>query len=387
MSSSALGVVSGLADYAFSLSLERFELACSLGFVHCQIGHNPPYIEFCETVQARLISVPSNSMSKPTSRVLAVLELLQASSRPVPGSEIALRMGVDGRTVRRYITHLTELGVPIEALRGRDGGYLLSVGHRLPPMMFSADEALALAVGLRAAKELGLHGITPAVASTQAKLSRVMPQALRQRLAAIERMVSLGLQRHGGTTGDAAVLPMLSMAAYMQQRVRLSYKNAAGEASDREADIYGLAYRGGRWYAAGHCHLRGELRAFRLDRVVFAEAIPKTFARPDGFSVQEYLAQSIATLPRLYSIRIELDASPTDARNAFPPELGVLTESEHGIRLQMQADDLDWVARLLAGVPFGFRIIQPTALRRAAAAHVARLRAAVTTSGGIGAAD
>lgn len=321
-------------------------------------------------------------MSKPTSRVLAVLELLQASSRPLPGSDLAQRMGVDGRTVRRYITHLTELGVPIVALRGRDGGYLLSVGHRLPPMMFSADETLALAVGLRAANELGLQGITPAVASTQAKLSRVMPLALRPRLAAIERMVSLGLLRHGGTSGDAAVLPVFSMAAYMQQRVRISYNNASGDASEREADIYGIAYRGGHWYAAGHCHLRGELRAFRLDRVVYAEAVPKTFARPDGFSVQEYLAQSIATLPRLHAIRIELDTSQANAREALPAELGVLTETKRGVRLEMQADDLDWVARILVALPFGFRIIQPTALQRAASALVERLRAALDTSEG-----
>eukprot|EP01136_Pigoraptor_vietnamica_P045131 Opistho-1_new@1883 len=158
-------------------------------------------------------------MEKPTSRVLAVLELLQSNAR-LSGAELARRVGVDPRSLRRYIAHLLELGVPIEAQRGRDGGYALSAGHKLPPMMFTADEALALAVGLRAARELGLNGILPAISSSQAKLERVMPAPLRQRMAAVTEMVALDLRRPQAA-GSSTELLALSAAARAQQRVRL----------------------------------------------------------------------------------------------------------------------------------------------------------------------
>jgi predicted DNA-binding transcriptional regulator YafY len=302
-------------------------------------------------------------MSKPTTRVLAVLELLQAGAG-LNGPELARRVGVDGRTVRRYIGHLIEMGVPVEVQRGRDGGYTLRPGYKMPPMMFSTDEALALAVGLRAAGALGLGGITPAIASTQAKLERVMPTALRRRLKDIDETVSLDLARPfaGGTT---AALLGLSAASRAQQRVRLSY---------RSADVYGLAWRGGAWYAVGHCHLRHDLRSFRLDRVGTVEALPKSFGRPPGFDVLGHLVQSIAMLPRAHTVEVLLDTDLERARRVVFVELGTLTACQGGVRLDAQADDLAWVARELARLPFAFRIHQPAALRRALASHAETLK-------------
>ena len=120
-------------------------------------------------------------MTRPTTRVLAVLELLQSRGR-VSGPELAQRIGVDGRTLRRYIAMLEELGIPIVAERGRFGGYALIAGFKLPPLVFTNDEALALGVGLLAARSLGLADAAPAVAGAQSKLQRVMPQALKRRL-------------------------------------------------------------------------------------------------------------------------------------------------------------------------------------------------------------
>ena len=316
-------------------------------------------------------------MSKPTSRVLAVLELLQAGAG-LGGAELAQRVGVDRRTVRRYITHLIDLGVPIDAQRGRDGGYALRPGHKLPPMMFTADEALALAVGLRAAGELGLAGITPAIASTQAKLERVMPLGLRQRLKDIDQAVSLDLVRPFAA-GTTAALLGLSAAARAQQRVRLGYRSADEHETSREVDVYGLAWRGGAWYAVGHCHLRRDLRSFRLDRVLEVEALPKSFGRPPGFDVLGYLVRSIAMLPRAHAVEVMLDTDLERARRVVFVELGTLTACERGVRLDAQADDLDWVARELARLPFGFTIKKPAALRRALAAHG---RALIARAGG-----
>ncbi len=315
-------------------------------------------------------------MGRPTSRVLAVLELLQAGAG-LGGAELARRVGVDRRTVRRYIAHLVQMGVPIEAQRGRDGGYALRPGYKLPPMMFTAEEALALAVGLRAAGEMGLSGITPAIASTQAKLARVMPADVKRRLADIDQTVSLDLVRPFAAGATAALLA-LSAAARAQQRVRLHYRSAEQVPSEREVDVYGLAYRGGAWYAVGHCHLRRDLRSFRLDRVVSVEAQPKSFGRPPGFDVLGHLARSIALLPRAHAVEVLLETDLADARRAVFVELGELTAAPRGVRLHAQADDLDWMARELARLPFAFRIVKPAALRRALAAHG---RALVTRAG------
>ena len=302
-------------------------------------------------------------MSAPTSRVLALLELLQ-SGHGANGAELARRVGVDRRTVRRYVTHLQALGVPVEATRGRDGGYALRPGFKLPPMMFNADEALALAVGLRAAAEMGLDGITPAIASTQAKLERVLPQELKRRLADVDQTVQLDLRRPFAT-GATAPLLALSAAARRQQRVRLRYCAAGQDETERDVDVYGLAYRGGGWYAVGHCHLRRDLRIFRLDRVFAVEALPASFGRPEGFDVLAYLKTAIAALPRAYAVEVMLDTDLANARRSVFVEMGVPEATPRGVLLKVQADDLEWVARELARLPFGFRIIKPVALKRA----------------------
>ncbi len=129
-------------------------------------------------------------MSKPTVRVLALLELLQSHGQ-LSGSELARRLEVDGRTLRRYIVALEELGIPISAERGRHGGYRLVAGFKLPPLMFSAEETLAVSLGLLAVRSLGLGESELALESAQAKLSRVMPVALRRRLVALRETASL----------------------------------------------------------------------------------------------------------------------------------------------------------------------------------------------------
>lgn len=313
-------------------------------------------------------------MEKPTSRVLAVLELLQSHPR-LPGPELARRVGVDTRTLRRYIAHLLELGVPVQAERGRDGGYGLRPGHKLPPMMFTADEAMALALGLRAARELGLNGILPAISSTQAKLERVMPVALRKRIGDVNEVVALDLAQASGP-GARSELLALSAAAKAQQRVRLRYRSRDEAETERELDVYGLGFRGGAWYAVGHCHLRQDLRSFRLDRVLSVEALPASFGRPDGFDVLGYLARSIATLPRSHAVQALLDTDLASAQRAVRPEIGVLAAVKGGVQLLAQADDLEAMARELGRLPFAFKIIKPMALRRALAAHGQALIAA-----------
>lgn len=311
-------------------------------------------------------------MERPTTRVLAVLELLQTHGR-LAGPELARRIGVDGRTLRRYIAMLEELGVPVTAERGRHGGYALVAGFKLPPMMFTDDEALALSLGLLAARSLGLADAAPAVASAQAKLERVMPATLKRRVRAVDETVALDLSRTAATPGDNDALVMLSTAAQSRQRVHLRYRSAQHADSERDFDPYGLAWRGGRWYAVGHCHLRGGVRSFRLDRIAAVRAIPASFGRPDGFDALAHLEFSMATLPRAHAIEVRLATDLATAKRELFGTVGVFEPDGDGVRLLAQADDLDWFARELSRLPFDFAVVAPQALRDAVRLHGERL--------------
>lgn len=314
-------------------------------------------------------------MSRSTTRVLTVLELLQTHGR-MSGSQLAERLEVDRRTVRRYIAMLEELGIPITAERGRDGAYLLVTGFKLPPMMFTDDEALALSVGLLAARGLGLAEAAPAVASAQAKLERVMPVNLKRRVRAVDETVTLDLSRPtAAPAADNAALAALSSAAQRQQRVSLHYASAQRVQSTRELDPYGLAYRGGRWYVVGHCHLRGGLRSFRLDRISEVRPLEWHFERPEGFDALAHLTFSLATLPRAYATEVLLHTDLATARRQLHASFGTLEPLGEGVLLRGQTEELPWFARELCRLPFSFEVRGPPALREALEAHAQQLLA------------
>jgi len=318
-------------------------------------------------------------MTRPTLRVLAVLELLQSQGR-ISGPELARRIGVDGRTLRRYIAMLEELGIPIVAERGRFGGYALVPGFKLPPLVFTNDEALALSVGLLAARSLGLADAAPAVAGAQAKLQRVMPHALKRRLRAIDETVALDLSRRNAAPQDNAALVTLSTAAQARQRVHLRYRSGEQQDTARDFDPYGLVWRGGRWYAVGHCHLRRDVRSFRLDRVIDVHTLPASFGRPEGFDALEHLARSVATLSRAHAIEVLLRTDLDRARRETFDAIGVFTPEGDAVRLSAQADDLDWFARELSRLSFDFSVLSPPALRTAVERQSARLQRLAETS-------
>jgi predicted DNA-binding transcriptional regulator YafY len=311
-------------------------------------------------------------MAQPTTRVLAVLELLQTRGR-MSGAELAQQLAVDRRTVRRYIARLEEMGVPITAEQGRDGGYVLVAGFKLPPMMFTDDEALALSIGLLAARGLGLAEAAPAIASAQAKLERVMPAPLKRRVRAVDETVTLDLSRPTKAPGDNTTLVALSTAAQTQRRVRMRYRSAQRDETEREFDPYGLGYRGGCWYVVGMCHMRRGLRSFRLDRVLSVRLRDATFARPRDFDALAHLTYSLATLPRAHAVDIVLETDLATAQRHLFPSVAVLEWTDDAVLLRAQVDDLDWFARELAHLPFRFRIRRPAALRGAVAALGRRL--------------
>lgn len=315
-------------------------------------------------------------MSRPAARVLAMLELLQAHEG-LSGSELARRLRVDRRTVRRYVVTLEDLGIPITAERGRDGRYSLVSGFKLPPMMFTNDEALALAVGLQAARRLGLAQADVAASGALAKLERVIPAALRRRVRAIGDTVAISL---GGSTApaDNLALATLSEAAQTETRVHLQYRTPQDAVTERDFDSYGLAFRSGCWYAVGWCHLRRGLRSFRLDRVQAVRFLGVHFERPRGFDALTHLAYSTAMLPRAHAVEVLLRTDLQTAQRETSPAVAVLEWTAAGVLLRGQVDSLEWFAQELARLPFAFEIRKPAALRRELASVARRLLAMAT---------
>ena len=317
--------------------------------------------------------------NRPTTRLLSMLELLQARGR-IGGAEIARRLEVGERTVRRYAVMLQEMGVPVEGERGRRGGYSLRRGHRLPPMMFTDEEALGLSLGLLAARGLGLSGAAPAVEGALAKLERVMPEALRERVRFLEETVSVTAARAAPPANTGALLT-LAAAVGERRRVRLRYRSEDARGTERETerevDPYGVAHREGYWYAAGHCHLRGGVRLFRLDRVVGAEMLGETFVRPAGLdpSPEGALIAAASTPGDEWLVEVLLETGAEDARRLLPGVGLNLERTEGGTLLRCSTTHLDWVARVLAGLECSFVVRSPAelgeALRRRAEKIVA----------------
>jgi predicted DNA-binding transcriptional regulator YafY len=310
-------------------------------------------------------------MPKPTTRVLAVLELLQSQGL-VSGSELARRIEVDARTLRRYISALEEMGIPITTEQGRYGGYRLVPGFKLPPMMFSEEEAQALSLGLIAARGLGLSDAAPAIESVQAKLDRVLPSAPRKTLAALRESVALQTG-NARTNADARLLRVLGESAGTRRTALLRYRAADGALTSREFDVYGNVFRGGRWYVVGHCHLRQGLRTLRLDRVAHAEITERPFERPEGFDAVEYLNRALASVPRGVPTELFLFTDLETARCELFNGLGVPEAQDGGVVVRGYCDELDWYARELMRLPFTFEVRSPIELR----ATLARLSSAL----------
>ncbi|HEY1298286.1 MAG TPA: YafY family protein [Chloroflexota bacterium] len=302
-------------------------------------------------------------MSHPTTRVLTVLELLQSRPR-LSGSELADRLDVDPRTVRRYVSALQDLGVPVESEAGRYGGYRLRPGYKLPPMMFNEEEALALILGLMASRRAGLLDAAPAVEGALAKIDRVLPDRLRGRVQAVQGALAFTPLRGYSAASNPSALLEISAAAQETRRVWLRYR-AGDDETERTIDPYGVVVHRGRWYTVGWCHLRQDVRMFRLDRILVLEPRDETFSKPLDFNCVDYVLQSLATMQWGWPIEVELELTLEEAQRRIAPDMGTLEATRRGVLLRTQVDALDYMARFLAQIDCPFRVLHPPELREA----------------------
>jgi predicted DNA-binding transcriptional regulator YafY len=317
-------------------------------------------------------------MAATTSRLLELLELLQ--DQPVTtGRQIAERLVVDRRTVRRYITALQELGIPVEGERGAGGGYRMRPGYRLPPLMLTGDEAVIIVLGLLGARRMGLGDADGALA----KISRVLPGPLRHRVEALQAAVGytaaggLGSRGPAETVTAAETVLALAEAIGRRRRIRAGYQSAAGGLTARDLSPLGLVSHSGFWYLAAHDHARRALRTFRLDRMQHVVITDLAAAEvPADFDAVTYVSRSLARLPYPFEIEVLLDAPPSLVAPRLPATMAELTATADGTRLIMRVTSLDWMASVLAGLDCGFTIRRPDELRDSVRALARRLTAA-----------
>lgn len=300
-------------------------------------------------------------MYHPTTRVLAVLELLQARGR-LTGPELADRLEVDLRTVRRYVTMLQDLGIPVEAERGRHGGYRLRTGFRLPPLLFSDDEALAIMLGLLAARRLGLMSSAATVEGVLAKVERVLPGDVRARVSAVQEALTISAARSGALPATETVIT-LATAVHEQRRVSLRYATADGRETERQFDPYGLVHIVGRWYAPGYCHLRADLRLFRIDRMHGLALRDERFQRPPHFDPLQFVQYSLAEAPNTWQVEVLLHVCLDEAQALIPAHEAALEPTADGVLMRANVDGLEEAARYLVHLGCPFTLLKPAELR------------------------
>lgn len=316
-------------------------------------------------------------MAQSLGKVLGLLELLQAAPAGVTVGHLAERLGVDERTVRRYAAHLAELGIPVEGRRGRYGGYALAPGYRLPPLMLTDEETLAVLLGLVAGRRAGLSTAATATETALAKIQRVLPAGLRARTDAL--LATLDFVATRPVTGaNPATDTLLTLAAAARERrpVTFTYTKPGAEPAERGLDPYGLVFHAGKWFVTGRDHARASIRTFRLDRVTDPATLDGTFEVPAGFDPSAQVAAGLATAAWRHEVSVLLHADFDAVRRQVPPTAATLTRAGGDVRLTARAERLDGMARMLAGLGHAFTIETPDELRTEVAALAERLRVA-----------
>ncbi len=301
-------------------------------------------------------------------RVLALLELLQADHE-LTGPELARRLGVDERTVRRYAGRLVELGIPVEGRRGRHGGYRLLPGYRLPPLMLTDDEAVAVVLGLLAGERLGLSTGDSALA----KIWRVLPAPLQERAEAVRRTFGFAAPARQGAAPAAGVLLSLGEAAARRRRVQVAYRSWRGQNSVRELDPYGLVLYAGRWYVTGYDRAQAAVRMLRMDRMSDVRLGAETFEPPRDIDTVGQVIRAMAAAPYPHEVEVVLATTLDEARRRISPMVGALREVDGGVLMLARVERLEGMAQMLAALGWPFVIRRPEALRDAVRALAARL--------------
>jgi predicted DNA-binding transcriptional regulator YafY len=301
-------------------------------------------------------------MTETSSRLLRLLALLQAR-RDWSGGELAERLEVSPRTVRRDVERLRQLGYPVDALTGPAGGYRLRAGTAMPPLLLDDDEAVAIAVGLSSAASASIAGIEETSVRALVKLEQVLPAHLRRRVTAL-RAATATLAATGPTV-DAAALTTIASACRDHERVRFVHTGRDGRTAQRKVEPHSLVHLGHRWYLVGWDCDRDDWRTFRLDRV---ERVAPDGARftprplPHGDAAAYVAANRVTTVAR-HAARVTLHIPAEELTRRFPQLWGTVEAiDERTCEYRTSDDSLDWLAVRIGMLGVDFEIHEPPEL-------------------------
>jgi predicted DNA-binding transcriptional regulator YafY len=287
-------------------------------------------------------------MGAASSRLLDLLSLLQAR-RDWPGGELAERLEVSGRTIRRDVDRLRALGYPVESLTGPAGRYRLRAGTAMPPLLLDEDEAVAIAIGLRTAARASVAGIEETSIRALVKLEQVLPEHLRRRVAALGSATVTAAV--GGPTVDPQHLTTIAAACRDSECLRFDYRSRDGTATRREIEPHSLVNLGRRWYLVGWDRRREDWRTFRVDRVARPAAMGTRFT-PRELPVKDaaaYVQQSIKGAWSRYEARVTVHASAEAVAARVPWVAGALEPiDDESCEYRTADDDVEWLALRIA---------------------------------------
>jgi predicted DNA-binding transcriptional regulator YafY len=301
-------------------------------------------------------------MTGTSSRLLTLLSLLEAR-REWPGSELAGRLEVSGRTVRRDIERLRDLGYPVDSITGPAGGYRLVGGTAMPPLVLDDDEAIAIAVGLRTAAGASVSGIEETSIRALVKLEQILPGHLRRRVRALQASTT-SLVR-GGPTVDPQCLTVLAAACRDHERVRFAYRGRDGAAGRRQAEPHSLVHVGRRWYLVAWDAGREDWRTFRIDRLSAPASTGVRFApRPlPAKDAAAYVALSLSEAPSRYEARLTLHASAEAIGKRHRNPWGTVKPiDDRSCEYRTGDDSLEWLALRIAMLGVDFEVHEPPEL-------------------------
>jgi predicted DNA-binding transcriptional regulator YafY len=291
--------------------------------------------------------------------MLRLLSMMQ-TRRHWSGEELAARLEVSPRTVRRDVDRLRELGYPVLAARGLEGGYQLAPGAALPPLLLDDEEAVALAVGLQEAAQAGVAGIAEASVRALAKVTQVMPGPLRRRVEALRTMTLPGWQPPGGGA-DPAVLAGLAQACRDAERVRFGYRAADGRESRRLAEPHRLVCVGRRWYLVAYDLDRQDWRTFRTDRIDDLQTTGARFRPRDlpASDAAEFVRSGLRDKPVSRTVEALVDAPAAAVRDRLGRWSTVEELPDGRSRVTIRSDSLDWPAMALGSLDAEFTVLGP----------------------------
>jgi predicted DNA-binding transcriptional regulator YafY len=317
-----------------------------------------------------------NRMRETASRLLELLSLLQGR-RDWPGDELADRLEVSSRTIRRDVERLRQLGYPVESLTGPAGGYRLRAGSAMPPLLLDDEEAIAIAVGLRTAARASVTGIEQTAVRALVKLEQVLPGHLRRRVGALgSATTTLPVP---GPTVDPQYLTVIAAACRDSECLRFGYRSRDGTETRREVEPHSLVNHGRRWYLVAWDRGRSDWRTFRIDRLAGAPStgvrfVPRTLPAKDAAA---YIEQSMTAAPNRFEALVILRAPAEEMQGRVPLYWGTITPIDaQTCEYRTGDDNLRWLALRIAMLDVDFEVREPPELIAYLRALASRFRRA-----------